>query len=383
MDLKNIDFAQIMQTAEKLASEAEKSSDVGGMINKMADTVFDSLEKSGRAIDPSTKTQLKMLSKTMINQVVENVSETENSKIDLGEQKLPGKTNEFEEISDNEDVPELRPYVEDLKFNMPMTLEDIYVGKNKKLVVNRKRLDKSGKKVIDDKRKLEIPIVRGVRDGQEIRFNKEGNEKPGYESGDIVIKLTQTNHQTFERHGNTLYLVKNISLYESYAAGRGDIRIVVKHLDGTVMCFKVKDGLPLHTKDGSRKIKGGGMPIYGSNGEYGDMYIRFNVILPEKIEDLEVVEKYFPILPGNGDNLVYKDKAKQDKYGYKSDKFKEVLLEEVSEEDYKQLEYDEQYEDYESEYESESESGSEYYSESGSESESEYEQEDHKNLRRR
>lgn len=382
MDLKNIDFAQIMQTAEKLASEAEKTSDVGGMINKMADTVFDSLEKSGRTIDPSTKTQLKMLSKTMINQVVENVNEIspENSKIDLGNQKLPNKEEVYEDISDSESIPDLKPYVEDLKFNVPITLEDIYAGKTRKMVIQRKRLDKTGKKIIEEKRKFEIPIIRGVRDGQEIRFNKEGNEKPGYESGDIVIKLTQTNHQTFERHGNTLYLVKNISLYESYAAGRGDIKIIVKHLDGTIMSFKVKDGLPLHTKDGSRKIKGGGMPIYGSNNEYGDMYIRFNVVLPEKMEDLEIIEKYFPILPGNGSNLVYKDKTRQEKYGYKSDRFKEIQLEEVSEEDYKQLEYDEEYEDYESEYESDSDSGSEYDSEYDSDTSNEEEQ---RNLRRR
>ena len=44
---------------------------------------------------------------------------------------------------------------------------------------------------------------------------------------------------------------------------------------------------PLHTQDGARKIRKGGMPIYNKKNqklEYGDLYIRFNIILPENFE---------------------------------------------------------------------------------------------------
>lgn len=58
----------------------------------------------------------------------------------------------------------------------------------------------------------------------------------------------------------------------------------------------------LYIKDGLRKVKGGGMLIVGIN-RFGDMYIRFNLILLEKFEDMNIVllilEKMFLILFNN------------------------------------------------------------------------------------
>jgi DnaJ-class molecular chaperone len=317
---------------------------------------------------------MKVMSKTMLGSVMENIEPERNpnikSKIDLGneeetEDKVPQKKEHFEELDSDTEVDELRPIAEDLYYKLPVTLEELYTGKTKKLMVSRERLDKSGKKVVPEKRKIEVPVLPGMKHGQEIRFNKEGNEKYGYRAGDIIITLSVNSHPNFERVGNILCYVKNISLYESYAAAKGLIRVVIRHLDGTYMILKVDDGVPLHTKDGARKIRNGGMPSFNKKTrklEYGDLYIRFNLILPESFdgdEGLVLIEKLFPVLATNKDSIIYSDSKKRSDFDPNSCKVKEVLLEEVTPEDIDQLDYDDEPSRSDSSSGSDSESGSE------------------------
>lgn len=385
------DMSQIMESAKSIAQsitsedrEKINSMDINQMFEHVTNTVFSNLEKGGRQIDPASKQQMKVMSKVMLGQVMETMEPEKDvkSKIDLSNteedaensedvkdtrdarpDKVPTKENIFEDLDSDEEVDELHPTVDSLYYNLPVTLEELYTGKTKKLAVTRERLDKTGRKVISEKRKIEVPVLPGMKDGQEIRFNKEGNEKPGYQSGDIVITLAANAHSNFERVGNILCYTKNISLYESYAAGKGDINIVIRHLDGSFMVFKT-DGNPLHTKDGARKIRNGGMPIYNKKTrktEYGDLYIRFNVILPESFEgdeQLLLIEKLFPVLPINKDSIIYRNNKKHSDFDAGSSKVREVLLEEVTPEDMEQLDFEDE-ESESSESHSEDESASE------------------------
>jgi DnaJ-class molecular chaperone len=357
------------------------------MFAHVSETVFQNLEKSGNQIDPSTKQQMKVMSKMMLGTVMENMEQDKNpnikSKINLGddeseeeetpkdrvnqeehEDKVPQKKELFEELDSDTEVDELRPIADDLYYKLPVSLEELYTGKTKKLLVSRERLDKTGKKAVPEKRKIEVPVLPGMKHGQEIRFNKEGNEKYGSRAGDIIITLAVNSHSNYERVGNILCYVKNISLYESYAAAKGLIRVVIKHLDGTYLILKVDDGIPLHAKDGARKIRNGGMPSFNKKTrktEYGDLYMRFNLILPESFdgdEGLVMIEKLFPVLITNKDSIVYSDSKRHSDFDPSTNKVREALLEEVTQEDLDQLDYDE---------EASKSSGSGSDSESGSE----------------
>jgi DnaJ-class molecular chaperone len=284
--------------------------DMDQMFEHVTNTVFNNL---GGQMDPASKQQMKTMSKMMLGSVMETMEPTKDSsinvrsKIDLEEEeeedKVPQKKEIFEELDSDTEVDELRPIAEDLYYKLPVSLEELYTGKTKKLLVSRERLDKTGKKVVSEKRKIEVSVLPGMNHGQEIRFNKEGNEKYGYRAGDIIITLAVNSHANYERVNNVLCYVKNISLYESYAAAKGLINIVIKHLDGSHMILKVDDDQPLHAKDGARKIRHGGMPVFNKKTrktEYGDLYVRFNLILPETFdgdENLMAIEKLFPILP--------------------------------------------------------------------------------------
>jgi DnaJ-class molecular chaperone len=367
--------------------------DMNQMFEHVTNTVFSNLEKGGNQIDPASKQQMKLMSKVMLGSVMENIEpeKTVNPKykVDLGdgdnkndndndndnsnednenansdtEDKVPKKKEIFEELDSDIEVDELRPIADDLYYKLPVSLEELYSGKAKKLLVSRERLDKSGKKIISEKRKIEVPVLPGMKHGQEIRFNKEGNEKYGYRAGDIIITLAVNSHPNYERVGNVLCYVKNISLYESYAAAKGLINIVIKHLDGSYMILRLDDGVPLHCKDGARKIRNGGMPSFNKKTrktEYGDLYLRFNLILPESFdgdEGLLTIEKLFPVLPTNKDSIIYSDPKKRSDFDPSTNKVREVLLEEVTPEDIDQLDYDEEEESKSSG--SDSESGSE------------------------
>lgn len=356
--------------------------DMSQMFEHVTDKVFQTLEQSGNQIDPASKQQMKVMSKMLLGSAMENIESNPNaksntrSKIDLGseetdndnghdhnnnqEDRIPNRKELFEVLDSDTEVDELRPIADDLYYNLPVTLEELYTGKTKKLMVTRERLDKTGRKVVQEKRKIEVPILPGMKHDQEIRFNKEGNEKYGYRAGDIIITLSVNSHPNFERIGNMLSYVKNISLYESYAAAKGIIRVVIKHIDGVHMILKLDDGVPLHAKDGMRKVRNGGMPFINKKTkkiEYGDLYIRFNLILPESFEgdeQLLLIEKLFPVLTTNKDSIIYSDSTNFD---HSNEEVREVLLEEVTPEDIEQLDYEEE-DDEESQSQSD-ESGSE------------------------
>ena len=121
---------------------------------------------------------------------------------------------EIEDIDDT-DSECLFPKTRDICFDLNVDLEDFYTGKKKKLNVKRKRIivENGKQKVVEEKKKLVIPIERGMKDEQQIRFEGEADQIPGYSPGDIIITLIENEHPVFERDGNNLIIVKNINLY--------------------------------------------------------------------------------------------------------------------------------------------------------------------------
>ncbi|OUX67211.1 MAG: hypothetical protein CBD38_03230 [bacterium TMED178] len=194
---------------------------------------------------------------------------------------------EDEELAEEEDdYDTLNPRTKDLNFNLNVSLKDLYTGKKKKISVRRKRMKKTpnGYKLVEEKKKIAVIIQPGMRDQQVLRYNKEADEIPGHEPGDIVITLCEDEHEMFERDGNDIFMLKNISLSESF-----NLDWSFKHLDGHIVNLKHSslDGdKPLHLDDGLRKVEGEGMPIFDKDSEetsYGDLYVQFRVILPETL----------------------------------------------------------------------------------------------------
>lgn len=56
----------------------------------------------------------------------------------------------------------------------------------------------NGKKTIRDRKILEVHVDKGMVDGQKIQFCGEGDQEPGLEPGDIVIRLEEKEHEIFK-----------------------------------------------------------------------------------------------------------------------------------------------------------------------------------------
>ena len=247
--------------------------------------------------------------------------------------------------------------------NLNVSLQEFFRGHEKKIAITRKRMKKDPKtnkdKLFEEKKKISVQIEKGMKDEQVIRYSKQSNEMPGYDTGDIVIVLRENGHEYFEREGDNLFISKNISLYESYASALGLINLTVRTLDNSFLRLE-SGGVPLHLNDGFRKVVGQGMHMYRKE-ERGDLFIRFNLVLPEKF-DVSVLNKLKVVFPPIDSDIIYNDGTKG---GLETDGLKVVKcdLATVTEEDLEKLNYDE--------YSDDSDSDSEKSYRSGSKSESE------------
>lgn len=70
-----------------------------------------------------------------------------------------------------------------------------------------------GKKVVRERKILEVHVDRGMRDGQKITFHGEGDQDPNVKPGDIIIILDEQPHTLFKRDGMDLYMVM-VSVYK-------------------------------------------------------------------------------------------------------------------------------------------------------------------------
>lgn len=133
-----------------------------------------------------------------------------------------------------------------------------------------------GKKVVKDKKILEVHIDRGMREGQKITFTGESDQAPGIEPGDIIFVLKQKEHPHFKRNGSDLYLEHKITLMDAL----GGTTFSVTHLDERILIVKTEEGDVIKPGD-IRVIPKEGMPIHKRPYEKGNLYIKFDVVFPE------------------------------------------------------------------------------------------------------
>ena len=129
-------------------------------------------------------------------------------------------------------------------------------------------------------KKVRITIPAGVANGQKIKLKGHGN--PGHNggpNGDLFITFNIEEDQQFKRMGNDLSNELEIDLYTAILGGE----TLVKTLDGAVN-LKVKP----ETQNGTKvKLKGKGFPIYKKEGEFGDLYVTYNVKMPTNLTEEE------------------------------------------------------------------------------------------------
>lgn len=282
MDPKNMDMSKVISQVTNSVSKMITPEMIEKMSGQMGVGQTEAISK-----DPNSK---KIKSKISFDD--DEVSDKKSLK-----HKKNSSYSSIEELDDESDseFKPLAPRTKDLHFTLNVTLEELYAGKTKKLAVRRKRLVTDGKKktLVEEKKKITVNIEPGMFDEQVITFNKQADEKDGYETGDIVITLCCSEHDEFDREGNNLLIEKEISLSEAY-----DCKMTITHLDGSELNITSNQINPFGEElECYRKLKGFGMPIYGSdNEEYGDLIIKFKPTLPDNLtsQQLVTLNELFP-----------------------------------------------------------------------------------------
>lgn len=123
---------------------------------------------------------------------------------------------------------------------------------------------------------IRITIPAGVEDGQVIKLKDHGGPGAnGGPNGDLYITFVVEPDPVFKRSGNDLYTTIPLDFYTAVLGGE----VMVETLDGKIK-LKVKP----ETQNGTRtRLKGKGFPIYKKEGSSGDLYITYNILIPQNL----------------------------------------------------------------------------------------------------
>ncbi len=153
---------------------------------------------------------------------------------------------------------------QDYNAELRLSLRDAFTTHQQTLTVNGKN--------------VRITIPAGVENGQVIKLKGYGAPgSNGGPAGDLYITFIINNEPTMKRSGNDLYMNTDIDLYAAVLGGESTI---------DTLSGKIKLKINAGTQNGTQvRVKGKGFPLYKKEGQFGDLYVVFNVKLPVNLTD--------------------------------------------------------------------------------------------------
>merc|ERR1712070_980769 len=157
-----------------------------------------------------------------------------------------------------------------------------------------------------ERKVLEVPVEKGVKNNHRIPFRGMADEKPNMEPGDIVFQIKEKPHSVFKRKGNDLLMKKKINLVEalcgfSFAVKALDGRILkVSSKPGEIIRPEISEGIP-HVQC----IEDEGMPFHGNPFQKGRLFVVFNIEFPASFslqeDQIAMLKKALPPATPLGD----------------------------------------------------------------------------------
>ena len=153
---------------------------------------------------------------------------------------------------------------------------------NAQLQIDIKEASQTHKKELTvNGKNIRITIPAGIEDQQTIKIKGFGSEgQNNGPKGDLYITFSIVNNTDFKRVGNDLYLNYELDLYTAVLGGE----ITVSDFSKAKLKLKVAAGTQIGTKI---RLKGKGFPIYKKEGEFGDLYVTYQIKIPTTLTDKE------------------------------------------------------------------------------------------------
>ena len=155
----------------------------------------------------------------------------------------------------------------DVEYEVDLTLEEAYHGAQRLLEI--------------DGHRIQAGIPAGVRTGSRVRLAGQG--EPGHKgaaAGDLYLTVRVLPNQTFERSGDDLHMDVPVDIFTAIAGGEVRVPTLKRPL-----ILKIP---PRTNSAQSFRLRGKGMPHLGSPGQYGDLFARVSLVLPDKLTDQEI-----------------------------------------------------------------------------------------------
>ncbi len=156
---------------------------------------------------------------------------------------------------------------QDVTAETTLTLEEAYYG--------------TARIIQMDGKKVRVNIKPGIRDNQTLRLPGKGVPGAGGgQAGDLYLKINITQHPVYKRDGDDLYMDVKVDLYTAVTGGKTE----VETLKG-----KVKVDIPKKTQSGKvLRLPKLGMPVHNKPGEYGDLYVKVHIQIPDDLTEEDV-----------------------------------------------------------------------------------------------
>ena len=151
-------------------------------------------------------------------------------------------------------------------------LADAYAGAVRTLGLRGARLDDAGR-LVNDERRIEVRIPKGVKEGQLIRLAGQGT--PGHAggaAGDLLLEVHFNDDARYRVVERDVHETVPVAPWEAALgaaievptpAGRVEVRVPAGSLSGRKL-----------------RLKGRGIPAASAAGTAGDLYLELQVVLP-------------------------------------------------------------------------------------------------------
>jgi curved DNA-binding protein len=155
----------------------------------------------------------------------------------------------------------------DAEGEVDLTLAEVFRGTTREVSVGGTR------------RRVEVKIPPGVRDGSRVRVAGEGGRGAGGRRGDLYLRVRVAPDPVFERKGDDLQTTLRAPLTSAVLGGEAQ----VPTLEGTVG-IKIPAGTPAGQVF---RLRGHGLPKLGAGGGRGDLLATLAVELPRTLTDTQ------------------------------------------------------------------------------------------------
>ena len=149
----------------------------------------------------------------------------------------------------------------DLTGEIAISLEEAYNG-------TERIVDLGGEKI-------KIKIKPGAYDGLTLRAKGKGQKSPTGKAGNLHLTIKLQDHHLYQRRGDDLHMEAPVDLFTALLGGKQEV---------ATLSGKINISLKEGTANGKIvRLKEKGMPVYGKPGQYGDLYVKLLVKLPEHL----------------------------------------------------------------------------------------------------